>query len=315
MVAENSESVIPMAKQALRPEGLVMLPTPQVLHSTLDRSVNFIEPIREGFEALEARYVRRQDDYLVAYISCQTACERACRFCHLTSTAQIKGRDATVGEILEQGEKVLSYWASQVEAGRENPARIVHFNFMARGEPLQSQVMRTEGAAVMEGLFNLAKTHRLTPAVKLSTIGADLDLLATFPYEQPDFYYSLYSTDATFRRRWLPKAPAPEVFLERLAAWQEVTRKIPTIHHTLIAGENDSLEEAQAIAALVDSFGLAVNVNFVRYNPPTPKHGVEATDALEEHAAFYRSHWPLARVNIVKKVGFDVAASCGMFVK
>ena len=268
-------------------------------------------------EALEARYVRRESSYLVAYISPQTACAQACRFCHLTATGQVSGRDATVEEISAQAARVLSYYSSEVAAGREEAARIVHYNFMARGEALASQTILTEGSAVMEELYRLAKEHSLTPTVKLSTIGTDAvdDLLSIFPYEQPDYYYSLYSMDEAFRKRWLPRAPEPTEFLAKLSAWQEVTRKIPTLHHALIEGQNDQLSQAEAIVEAVNEARLAVNVNFVRYNPPSAKHGREAAEAtLAAHADFYRRAWPLSRVKVVRKVGYDVAASCGMFV-
>lgn len=297
--------------------SLPLLPTPTVLASELDASVNFITPIALPSQALEARFVRRSEDYIVAYVSPQTACAQACRFCHLTATGQVKGRDATVEEILAQAEQVLTYFAGEVEAGRQTPTRVVHYNFMARGEALASQTILSEGAAVMEGLYSLAKAHSLTPSVKISTIGTErVDrLLDIFPYEQPDFYYSLYSLDPAFRRRWLPNAPEPRAFLEKLQEWQRVTHKIPTLHHAIIEGHNDDLASAEAMIELVNRVGLRVNVNIVRYNPPTAKHGQEADElCLEAHLALYQQAWPQAAAKVVKKVGYDVAASCGMFV-
>jgi hypothetical protein len=34
---------------------------------------------------------------------------------------------------------------------------------------------------------------------------------------------------------------------------------------------------------------------------------------IERNAAIYRSRLPNARVSVIARVGFDVAASCGMF--
>lgn len=288
------------------------------LESHLDASVNFVTPINAPMEALEARFVRRSDDYIIAYISPQTACSQACRFCHLTASGQVKGRDASLDEILFQAEQVLTYFGVELKAKRQRPARVVHFNFMARGEALASEVILNQGQGVMEGLFKLAKEYKLTPSVKISTIGTDRvdDLLSIFPYEQPDFYYSLYSMESAFRKYWLPNAPDPLEFLQKLKNWQDVTHKIPTLHQAIIAGENSSLATVSGIIEAVDSVGLATNVNIVRYNPPSvSKHGVEASELqLAMHVNTYQSAWPNCRAKILTKVGFDVAASCGMFV-
>lgn len=97
-----------------------------------DASVNWDRPA--GVGRLEARYVRRCPDYFVVYLSSQTGCAQGCRMCHLTATGQTRLRDAMFGEMIEQARTVLEHYR------REGPsARTVHFNFMARGEPLASR--------------------------------------------------------------------------------------------------------------------------------------------------------------------------------
>jgi hypothetical protein len=53
----------------------------------------------------------------------------------------------------------------------------------------------------------------------------------------------------------------------------------------------------------------------VSYNSHDPaRHGVEPPDeVIERNAAIYRSRLPNARVSVIARVGYDVAASCGMF--
>jgi len=53
----------------------------------------------------------------------------------------------------------------------------------------------------------------------------------------------------------------------------------------------------------------------VRYNPHDPsRHGVEPPEEIiARNTTIYRSRLPNARVSVIARVGFDVAASCGMF--
>ena len=57
------------------------------------------------------------------------------------------------------------------------------------------------------------------------------------------------------------------------------------------------------------------HVNIVRYNPHDPaRHGVEPPEGvIERNVAIYRSRLPTAHVSVIARVGYDVAASCGMF--
>lgn len=296
--------------------GLPLPASSSVLRSSIDPSVNFVTTLGEG-EALEARYVRRGPDYISVYVSPATACAQACRMCHLTASGQVRGRDATLTEIVDQAAAVLDHYAARVLAGLEEPTRVVHFNFMARGEPLASKMVTEQGAELMDALHGLARAHGLRPKVKISTIApAGMPrLLDAFPYDMPDLYYSLYSLDPAFRRRWLPKAGDPQEMLEQLVEVQRVTRKIPVLHHALIAGQNDHPSVAADIIDKVNDVGLRADVNIVRYNPPSPKHGQEPSESvLELHQAMYQSAWPSATVKLVRRVGLDVAASCGMFV-
>ena len=98
-------------------------------------------------------------------------------------------------------------------------------------------------------------------------------------------------------------------------SWQRSTHKIVSLHHAYIAGENDAEGDVHAICDAVEERGLLVHVNIVRYNSPDPaRHGVEpSVEVIERNAAIYRSRLPNAHVSVIARVGFDVAASCGMF--
>lgn len=280
------------------------------IRSELDASINWVRRVEVG--AIEARFVRREPGTVVVYLSSQTGCRQACRMCHLTATGQTALRDVTMEEYVEQAEVVLAH-VRGVE-----PASVVHFNFMARGEPLMNPVMVERAGELLDRLWRLADEARLRPRFLVSTIlpkGFTRRLEDVFARYQPELYYSLYSTSEAFRRRWLPNAHPVDAALDQLAAWQRETSKIVKIHFAFIRGENDAEADVHAMCDALDARGLRANVNLVRYNPPSPDHGAEPDEAvIARNAALFRTRLPGARVQVVPRVGFDVQASCGMFV-
>ncbi|MFK7986377.1 MAG: radical SAM enzyme, Cfr family protein [Sandaracinaceae bacterium] len=276
--------------------------------SLLDASVNWVTPAGPG--ALESRYVRREPHYFAAYLSSQTGCRQACRMCHLTATRQTRLRDVTVDELLQQANHVLCHAATQA------PAETVHYNFMARGEPLASQVLVERSGEVFDRLWRRAADDGLKARFLVSTIlprSLTRPLEDVFDRYQPEIYYSLYTMSPRLRRRWLPQALPAEEGLDRLVAWQRRSYKIVKLHFAFIDGLNATPADVHAICDAVLARDLFVHVNVVRYNPPTPEHGAEPpNDRFEELVALLRSRLP-GRVKVIPRVGPDVYASCGMF--
>jgi adenine C2-methylase RlmN of 23S rRNA A2503 and tRNA A37 len=280
--------------------------------SRQDASVNWDRPADVG--RIEARYVRRRPDYFAVYLSSQTGCDQGCRMCHLTATRQTDLRDVSHAEFLQQAETVLEHYRREAP-----PARSVHFNFMARGEPLANPVLLGHADELLGDLGERAVALGLRPRHLVSTILprqlGDRLLEDVFLRHHPEIYYSIYSVDERFRRRWLPKAlPAGEA-LDRLASWQRSTYKICKIHYAFIAGENDAEADVHAVCDALESRRLMVHVNIVRYNPHDPRrHGVEPPEeVVRRNAAIYQARLPYARVRVIPRVGYDVQASCGMF--
>ncbi|MEZ4241532.1 MAG: radical SAM enzyme, Cfr family protein [Myxococcota bacterium] len=281
-------------------------------HSREDASVNWVREVDVG--RLEARYVRRVDDYVVVYLSSQTGCRQACRMCHLTATKQVRLRDATVPELLEQADTVLAHYHAETARAQQ-----VHYNFMARGEPLASEVLLEHADEVLGGLADRAVALQLRPRFLVSTILpkalGERALEDVFVRHHPELYYSIYSMDDDFRRRWLPNALPPGEALDRLASWQRQTYKLFKLHYAFVAGENDSEAQVHAVCDAVEARRLLVHVNIVRYNPPTADHGAEPPEEIvHRNAAIFAARLPHARVRVIPRVGFDVQASCGMFV-
>lgn len=283
----------------------------RVLISKIDDSVNFVRDMGPG-QAIEARYVRRKPEYFACYISSQTACDKACRFCHLTFTGQNNSEDVSLAHMMDQADVVLDHYRQTAPR-----AKYVHYNFMARGEPLDSKVILDDNAGLFYGLNLKARQENLKPRILISTIMPETfkfcELEDIFTGYQPEIYYSLYTLDPDFRRRWMPRAMDPTVALEKLARWQRYTKKIIRIHHALIAGQNDSLDHAVDIVNAVREAELKADFTLVRYNPASPKHG-EESPSYTAYAQILREQIPGVRVKTIDRVGVDVAASCGMFV-
>lgn len=298
----------------------------EILHSAEDASVNFIRTSPEFPGKIEARYVRRAPEYFIAYLSSQTGCKMGCSFCWLTRTKQTKLIDVPADMLYEQALDVLSHYKKLPEA--EQNATILHYSGMARGEMLASKVILNEGDDLFLRLMKLAKLHGLLPRVMVSSIlpksllkenggpvegYAGKNLAEIFPLSQPNIYYSLYSTNEAFRKKWLPNAMQVEKAMEVLCDYQDKTNKIIRLHWALIKDENDSIEDIENIVNLVDDYGLRVDVNLVRYNP-FEGYGEEAPlGRYMDACKILEKGLPKAKVKVVDRVGVDCFASCGMF--
>jgi adenine C2-methylase RlmN of 23S rRNA A2503 and tRNA A37 len=291
------------------------IPVYDVLKSNQDASVNFVRDMAVG--KLEARFVQRTDEYFIVYLSAQSGCFKACRMCHLTATGQNKYQNTTESQFKSQADIVLKHFdESDAKAER------VHFNFMARGEPMDNPLLTEQSSSVLQPLADRAIERGLGYRFLISTIMPDTmvdkDLVAMFPDAElyPEIFYSIYSVSADFRRRWLPRAMPPEQALEKLYRWQMATGKVPKIHFAFIEGENDSEHDVRTMCQAVIDSGLKVNFNIVRYNPFSEKYGKESEmDVIERNFSIMDSMLKPDFATIVPKVGQDVAASCGMFVR
>ena len=130
--------------------------------SNIDPSVNFIADMPVG--KLEARYVRRDEDYFITYLSSQTGCAQQCAMCHLTATNQRKFQDTTIDEFVAQATEVFDYYDTQPAAN------LVHFNYMARGEPLANNVFLESHVEILTKLNAIAASRDLASRHIVSTI-------------------------------------------------------------------------------------------------------------------------------------------------
>lgn len=306
----------------------------QTLYSTQDVAVNKV--IRHYGETFEARGVMRSEDRLTIYVSSHSGCNRACRFCHLTQTGQTDMVQADLHCFLMQIREVLhDPMIAQKHAGIAQ----VNIDFMARGEPLMNDEVLTYPHVLCESIRQLiAAQFPVMPKLRflISSIvpeqirgqnitHSDHRAEAVAYWSQVfdrilgvrkngfdlEFYYSLYSIDRAFRRKWLPRALDIDCVGTALLDRHEGV----VIHHALIAGQNDSIRDALRIADWVGHYNLRTRFNLVAYNPYSEQQGVESDEStIEAYLNVLRESEYFTAVNRVTRVGFDVKASCGMFV-
>jgi len=280
-----------------------------VLRSAEDQSVNFVEEQLAGF--IEARYVRRCAEYFVCYLSSHSGCNRGCEFCHLTATNQTSFQASTINDFVSQALSVLKHYR------REQPAKYMHYSFMARGEPLANPHLLARGQELLIRLGQLAADEGLPAKFCVSSImplTLHKPLVDVFGFVSPTLYYSLYSVEDAFRARWLPTAMPAQKALAMLADYQRFSKKLVKIHFAFIEGHNDSEEQVRKLCDSIEEHGLLCEFNLVAYNPATPKQERESSPEIVTERLAYIADRFAGKAKAVKRIGFDVKASCGMFV-
>ena len=290
----------------------------EVLASDIDKSVNFIQTSPKG--TFESRFVHRSDsEHFIAYLSSQTGCEQACRMCHLTATGQNKDvRNANRSDFIIQANNALSHYDSLGEN-----SNVVHFNFMARGEPLLNPDVVYNSGDLFRLLSTMASDRNLKPEFLISTImpqGGPSSLVKTFhgTYPKPRIYYSLYSGDSKFRKKWLPRAIDHNDALRQLIEYQSTNPTVRNkLHWSYIDGHNDNVDDIKKLGKKLQSLGFnGMGINVVRYNPYSAKYGAESDiSTINECVAELQHSLPNSKIKIIPRVGTDVYASCGMFTE
>lgn len=229
-------------------------------------------------------------------LSSQAGCAVGCRFC--VTGALGSGRNLRVHEIFGQF-RVLMRSEGLVGQG-------VNVVFMGMGEPLLN-LPNLVGA--LEFLRETVSLRRIT--VSTAGVVPKLYALAQLP-RRPNLAVSLNATTDE-QRAYLMPGVAHWSLAELIAALKayplERGRRI-TIEYVLIAGVNDSLEDARRLVRLLS--GLKVKVNLIPLNPdPDFLPGLEPPSEGVINA--FAAHLAAANMNVTVRwsKGREVAAACG----
>jgi 23S rRNA (adenine2503-C2)-methyltransferase len=229
-------------------------------------------------------------------LSSQAGCAVGCTFC--VTGFYGAGRNLTPSEIF--GQVVRIRGEKKIEWERMN---IV---FMGMGEPL----LNLENVAQsLEILYRHIAPKRIT--LSTSGIPPGIEELAKMP-ARPNLAVSINAPDQERREKIMPitrKYPLRDLI--------EVLREFPlekdrelTAEYVLLAGFNDSIDDARMLARLLQ--GLRVKVNAIPFNPDPnlPEWMKRPTDLVIDRfaAALVSDGMP---VTVRRSKGNEIAAACG----
>lgn len=257
--------------------------------SSRDGTVKTLFRTADG-HPVEAVLMRFRDGRRSVCVSSQSGCPLTCTFC---ATGSMRfGRNLTASEILDQ---VLHYRRLE---------RVDHCVFMGMGEPMMNL---DEVVAAARRLPDVGITHRRTT---VSTVGwlPGLERFVTEVSEPIRLALSLHAADPELRSHLMPvndRYPL-EAVLAECRRYATTRRRRVFVEYVMLAGVNDSVAQARALARLLGTD--AFKVNLIPYNP-TGSYDGSSRDAIER----FRAELERSRVPVTVRLtrGRDIAAACG----
>ena len=242
----------------------------------------------------------RYDGRITACVSTQAGCAMGCIFC---ATGQMGfSRHLTTGEIVAQA----------ILISRSRSADVPRFRnlvFMGMGEPLHNYDAVLAATEILADTAGLGLSPR---RMTLSTVGVVPGIRRLTAERRPiSLAVSLHAATQEGRLALLPPAAKAWPLDELMDACRDYSAALDRhifFEWTLIAGQNDTLEDASALGALLSS--QRAHVNLIPLNPTTGYAG-SPTSTL----AAARFQKVLASFNIPSTVrqrrGIDIASGCG----
>jgi len=231
-----------------------------------------------------------------ACLSTQAGCRMGCRLCASALGGLV--RNLTPGEMYDQ---VLLV---QQDSGE----RVSHLVLMGTGEPLDNMdntIIFLRHVTSEYGL-NISFRH-----ITLSTCGLVPQIRKLAALKLPlTLAVSLHAPEDTLRSRLLPvnnKYPLGEL-MEACRYYTGVTGRRITFEYAMLAGLNDSPEQAAKLAALVR--GILCHINLIPYNQVAGKDYAPSSDVAVSRFKSLLESLGVA-VTVRRKMGADIDAACG----
>jgi 23S rRNA (adenine2503-C2)-methyltransferase len=272
-------------------------------HDSADGTVKLLLEFTAGGTVETVLMPSHRPDRAAGCISSQIGCAMGCDFC--ASTRHGLERNLTAGEIVEQFLRLK-------EEAMRTKRRIASLVFMGMGEPMHNL------DAVITAIRRIAEPTMGNlgyRAITVSTVGI-IEGIEKLAQADLGVYLalSLHAPDDETRARIVPTGRKFKVADIMAAArnFQERTGRIVNIEYCLLAGVNDSPEQARELARLMH--GFRAHVNLIPYNAIGA--GISGT-VYERPSEEQRAHFMqiLRDAGVVahfrRTRGDDVSAACG----
>lgn len=266
----------------------------KVQNSKTDGTRKYLFRLADGL-AVESVFMKYKFGNSIC-VSSQAGCRMGCRFC--ASTIGGLKRNLTPGEIADQ----------IIQAQRDTGERIGHVVVMGTGEPFDNYENVSKFIKIINNEKGLNIGHRNITVSTCGIIPRIYDFAEDFP--QVNLAISLHASDDEKRSEIMPinnRYPIGELLKATRDYTDKTSRRI-TYEYTLVAGVNDSREQAEKLAKLLK--GSLCHVNLIRLNE-VKETGLKSADAkrAEEFRETLENRGIPATLR--RELGSDIDAACG----
>lgn len=277
------------------------------LHSRIDSELDGASKLLLKTAAgmlIESVILRVASGRTALCVSSQVGCAAACDFC-ATGKMGI-ARNLSAADILDQ---ILIAGQMLAPEGRS----IRNIVFMGMGEPFHNE------EALFETLDLLAAPeffHHSPTKTLVSTVGVIPGMLRCAErFPRVNLALSLHSVRQSTREKIIPLAKLHPLdqLREAVAEVNRRTGSAVMIEYLLLAGLNDSLDEADELVAWLS--GLQVHLNLIPYNPIDDSPHLVGSDKATREAFAARVKAAGIPTTLRYSLGQDIAAACGQLVR
>ena len=248
---------------------------------------------------IETVLMRADDGRNTVCVSCQVGCPMACAFC-ATGTMGLK-RQLTADEIVDQ----VMHFARWL---KPKGGTITNIVYMGMGEPMHNYEVVMQSIDILHDPkgFNLGARH-----FTISTCGVVPGILKLA--EQPlqiNLAISLHSAINVTRSKIMPvnNLYPVEKLMQAVDTYAEKSNRKVFFEYLLIDGLNDTREEADALAKLLEHNFRLYHVNLIKY------HDTDAfTGTPKESRVKFMQRLQELGVPVTHRITFgeDIDAACG----
>lgn len=270
------------------------LRTVKVLESKIDGTKKYLFALNDG-NLIESVWMKYHHGNSVC-VSSQVGCRMGCRFCASTIDGLV--RSLSVSEMLDQ-----VYTISRLTG-----ERVSNVVIMGSGEPMDNydnvvkfiRLLSDENGVNISQRNITLSTCGIVPQIK-RLAGEDLTITLAI---------SLHASTDEKRRELMPIARKYSLkeLMEVCRLYFNKTHRRITFEYSLVGGVNDTDEDAQRLAGLIE--GINCHVNLIPVNPIRERNFVESeADRISE----FKNKLEKNQINVTirREMGRDIDGACG----